>query len=74
MPELALEASPSAEPQEQGPISPPFSATKATTDSGNGTVVGASRSTGDQDRESNTTNIGSHPTLTHPERMWSTLI
>ena len=63
MPKLALEARPSSEPQGQEPTSPPSSPTKATADPSNGTVVRTSRSTGDQDSESNTNHSGASSDL-----------
>ena len=51
-PNLILEAGSNSEPQGQEPIHPPSSPTKATTDPDNGTLVGASRSTRNQDSES----------------------
>ena len=74
MPDLALGARPSTEASGQKPTSPPSSPTNATTGPGNGTVVGTSRSTADQDSESNATTMGPHPTRMCPERMWLTLI
>ena len=57
-PTLASEARPSSVPQGQEPTSPPSSPTKATTDPDHGTVSGTSRSTRDQDSESNTNHSG----------------
>ena len=58
MPKSAQETRPSSEPQGQEPTSPPSSPTKATTDPGNGTVVGTLRSTRDQDSESSANHSG----------------
>ena len=52
-PELVPEARPSSKPQGQEPTSPPSSPNKAPTHPDDGNVVGTSRSTRDQDSESN---------------------
>ena len=60
---MVPEARPSSEPQGQEPTSPPSSPMKATTDPGESTVVETSRSTRDQDSESNTNDNGASSDL-----------
>ena len=57
-PKLVPEARPCSKPQGQEPASPPSSPTKATTHPDYGTVVGTSRSTGDQNSESDANHSG----------------
>ena len=63
MPKLASEPRPSSEPQGQEPTSTPSSPTKVTVDPGDGTVVETSRSTRDQDSESNANHSGASSDL-----------
>ena len=61
--QLVLEAGPSSKPQEQEPTSSPSSPTTATTDPDDGIVVGTSRSTRDQDSESDGNHSGASSDL-----------